>query len=128
MSESPGLGRFVAALVDQNGLRLAVAGDGAGALDVPDRPNYIYARMGDGSGAVEQVHVSVIHPNYGDAIYIKRDDPLQLGGWRMEFWLRDSADPTREPPITGSARGYTYLADADGNLLTDADGNYLIQG
>ena len=40
------LGSFLARLVDVSSLRLAVAGDGAGNLDVPGRPNWIYARLG----------------------------------------------------------------------------------
>lgn len=83
-------------------MRLCMAGDGDGNVDVPDRPNYIYIRLGGAGGDVAQMHVSVVHPLNGDYVYALRENPTRTAGWRHAFWLRAEADPATPAPIVGT--------------------------
>lgn len=83
--------------------RQAVAGNGAGVVDVSGRPNYAYARLGASDGEVIEVRTSTIHPNDGDFILIVRDNPTRAGGYRMVFWRRDGTDATLPSPVVGSS-------------------------
>lgn len=122
MLAQSGLGQFLTRLVDQASLRLAVAGDGSGTVDVPGRPNWIYARRGSSAGEVFECHVSAVHPNHGDIFYYLPEHPMQTGGERLVFWLRDASDVTLPPPIAGSTRTLSELTDdADAALTDDSD-------
>lgn len=94
---------FLDGLKAASSARTAIAGDGSGNLDVPSRPNYIYARtLEDDATEIVEVRITTIRPNYGDSILIGLIHPqTQIGGWRMLFWLRDINDVTAPPPIVG---------------------------
>lgn len=116
---------FLIRLLREPSFRGAVAGDGLGNLEITDRPNWIYARLGDANGNIVEVHTSSVRPNYDDYFYIVREIPFRLGGWRSVFWLRDGSDGTLPAPIPGSDRVRQLLLDSDGIQLVDSDGQYL---
>jgi len=103
-------------------LRVAIAGDGAGAVLVSGRPNFFHARLGDENGEGAEVRYDIVHPNHGDSILIERVQPLGRGEWRMVFWLRDETDPTLPPPIVGGGGirpEVQWLLDDDSIQLLD---------
>lgn len=102
MQNGAPLSNFLARLLEQANMRTAVAGDGLGNLEVTDRPNFIYVRIGGADGAVTEVRTGIVRPNDGDYIFIAREQPFGTTGWRSAFWLRDSADPTLPAPVVGS--------------------------
>lgn len=113
-------------LVERSSLRIAVAGDGDGNLEIADRQNYIYARLGGFEGEVAEVHTSAIRPNYDDVIYVIPQDPSSAAlTWRSVFWGRDGTDVTLSAPVFGTALVRNTLSDSDGEILGDSDGETL---
>lgn len=119
---------FLKTMVEAASLRLAVAGDGNSVVDVPARPNYIYARRGSADGNVFECHVNVVHPNHGDSFYYHSENPLHPGGERLVFWLRDASDPTRPAPVVGSVNTLALLTDDADIALTDDTDAELLEG
>lgn len=117
--------RWLVNLAGQASTRAAVAGNGIDALEIDARPNWIYARLGDASGEVMEVHTSSVRPNYDDIFYIAREGVTGLGGWRSMFWLRDGTDATLPAPIPGSDRIRHLLCDSNAVQLVDSDGVLL---
>ena len=70
--------------------RTAVAGDGDGNVVVG--LNRIYARLGAG-GEVVEARAALWTPTEGDAILLKREQVLGLGGWLVMGWVSGDSAP-----------------------------------
>lgn len=65
--------------------RTAVAGDGDG--NVTAGATRIYARLGASDGDVVEARAAIWTPNDGDAILLKREQVMGLGGWLVMGWV-----------------------------------------
>lgn len=72
--------------------RTAVAGDGSGNVEIGGA-NRIYARLGADDGAVCEARVGVFTPADGDAILLKRETVMGLGGWLVLGWVSGTSEP-----------------------------------
>lgn len=95
--QSEPLRNFLAQLVEQSSLRVAVVG-----APVADRPNTAEMEMGASGGDVAQVHTSVVSPAAGDVVLVARQNPMNPAGSRLVFWLRNGTDPTLPAPLVGT--------------------------
>jgi hypothetical protein len=78
---------------DQLALRPALAGNGAGTLDVPGANRKIYAELGAAGGEVCEAQYDQFHPNLGDAIFLTRTRVLGTGGWLVLGFMKGDELP-----------------------------------
>lgn len=75
-------------------LRLAIVGDGDGNVEVPARPNFVYARLEDANGAVIEARATLLRNDgsalqEGDVVYVGLENPAAPNAWRAVFWVRE---------------------------------------
>lgn len=73
--------------------RTAVAGDGAGGLAIAGENRRIYARLGASDGEVVEAVYDKYEPEIDDAILLKRERVMGLGGWLVLGWLAGTNTP-----------------------------------
>lgn len=78
---------------EQISYRVAVAGDGAGALDVPGANRRIYVRLGDANGPIAEAQTDAFVPALDEAVLLERIKPFGLGGWLVKGWLAGGSAP-----------------------------------
>lgn len=73
--------------------RTAVAGDGAGGLVVAGANRRIYARLGASDGEVVEAVYDKYEPEIDDAILLKKENVMGLGGWLAMGWIAGTNTP-----------------------------------
>lgn len=73
--------------------RTAVAGNGLGGLSVTGTNRRIYARLGASDGEVIEAVYDKYEPEIDDAILLKREQIMGLGGWLVLGWLQGADTP-----------------------------------
>jgi hypothetical protein len=124
----------------------AVAGDGAGNLEVPGRTGFIYARLGSATGSVVEVRADLFFPAINDTILVAPDRAWGLGTLHVIGFLK-SASGSQNPfldrfdwtighshqrrtpgPQDGPELFDVYTLSGDDNPGTSVTGHVLLQG
>lgn len=79
---------FARAYRTELAFRTAVAGDGNNIVAVPNANRRIYARLGSSDGPVAEARIDSFTPANDDAILLRQERVMGLGGWLVVSWLQ----------------------------------------
>lgn len=73
--------------------RTAVTGDGNNVVAVPNANRRIYARLGSNDGPVAEARIDSFMPTNNDAILLRQERVMGLGGWLVVSWQQGPDAP-----------------------------------